>query len=118
MQTDDYQFLVNLNNAQGDQRGTGSGKDPAWNATWASTVSLQGTLNNNGDTDSGYIIEMAIPWSQIGVTPSSGTRLGVDLVVDDSDAGGTYEAFDWAKIAPGSLGQPSLWKQIQLTGAT
>ena len=45
MQPDDYQLLVNLNNTQGDLRGTGSGKDVSWNATWVSAVGLWGTLN-------------------------------------------------------------------------
>src|SRR5207244_1191515 len=41
MQPDDYQFLVNLNNAQGDLRGTGAGKDAGWDAIWLSAVRLQ-----------------------------------------------------------------------------
>src|SRR2546422_562474 len=85
LQTDDYHFLVNLNNVQRDLRGTGSGEDSTWNATWQSAVQLQGTLNNNGDTDSGYTVEIAIPWAQIGVTPVSGMILGIELAVDDSD---------------------------------
>lgn len=116
MQSDDYQFLVNLNNAQGDLRGTGGGKDPAWNATWLSAVTRQGTLNSHGDTDSGYTVEIAIPWAQIGVTPSIGMYLGMDLAVDDKDAA-TFDYFDWAGIAPASYAQPNLWKRIQLADA-
>ena len=116
MQSDDYQFLVNLNNAQGDLRGTGGGKDPAWNATWLSAVTRQGTLNSHGDTDSGYTVEIAIPWAQIGVTPSIGMYLGMDLAVDDKDAA-TFNYFDWAGITLGSYAQPNLWKRIQLADA-
>jgi len=118
MQPDDYQLLVNLNNAQGDLRGTGTGKDAAWNAVWQSVVRLQGTLNNDGDTDSGYTVEIAIPWAQLGVTPTSGMVLGLDLAVDDSDPTSptTYETFDWAGLAPNPYAQPSLWKQVQLVG--
>src|SRR5207245_11048073 len=55
MQTDDYVLLVNLNNAQSEQRGTGIGAgaatvDSAWNPTWQSAVRLRGTLNSPGDT--------------------------------------------------------------------
>jgi hypothetical protein len=113
MQTDDYQFLVNLNNVQGDLRGTGTGKDPAWNGSWSSAVRLWGSLNANTDTDGGYIVEIAIPWAQIGVTPTSGMSFGIDLAVDDRDAA-SFDYFDWAGIAPNSFAQPSLWKRVRL----
>ena len=116
MQPDDYQFLVNLNNAQGDLRGTGAGKDAGWNAIWQSAVRLQGTLNANADTDGGYTVEIAIPWAQIGVIPVSGMVLGIELAVNDSDPASTPSSdhFDWAGIAPNSYAQPTLWKRVQL----
>jgi hypothetical protein len=116
MQPDDYQFLVNLNNRQVDLRGTGTGKDVSWNGTWVSAVRLQGTLNSHGDSDTGYTVEIAIPWTQIGVTPVTGMVLGMDLVVDDRDptSATTYGTFDWARIAPNPYAQPSLWKRIRL----
>jgi hypothetical protein len=116
MQPDDYQFLVNLNNGQVDLRGTGTGKDVSWNGTWASAVRLQGTLNSHGDSDTGYTVEIAIPWTQIGVTPVTGMVLGIDLVVDDSDPASAtpYQTFDWARIAPNPYAQPSLWKRLRL----
>jgi hypothetical protein len=116
MQSDDYQFLVNLNNAQGDLRGTGSGKDATWNAVFASAVTRQGTLNSNADSDVSYIVEMAIPWAQIGMVPTGGKRFGLDLAVDDRDPVSTpnYATFDWAGIAPNPYAQPSLWKRIEL----
>jgi hypothetical protein len=111
MQPDDYQFIVSLNNVQGDLRGTGGGKDPAWNAVWSSAV---GRLQ--GDAGSGYAVEVAIPWSQLGVTPIAGLVLGADLTVDDRDPSGstTFDYFDWAGLAPGSYSQPSAWRRIQL----
>src|SRR2546428_13650449 len=89
MQPDDYQFLVNLNNAQGDLRGTGAGKDAGWNAIWQSAVRLQGTLNANADTDGGYTVQIAIPWAQIGVIPLSGIGLAIELAVNASPPGST-----------------------------
>jgi hypothetical protein len=116
MQPDDYQFLVNLNNVQVDLRGTGTGKDVSWNGTWVSAVRLQGTLNSHGDSDTGYTVEIAIPWTQIGVTPVTGMVLGMDLVVDDADptSATLYGTFDWARIAPNPYAQPSLWKRLRL----
>ena len=119
MQPDDYQFMVNLNNIQGDWRGTGGGgKDSTWNATWTSAVTRQGTLNSHGDTDSGYTVELAIPWAQLGVTPTAGMYLGMDLAVNDRDPASSvaFNYFDWAGIAPASYAQPRLWKWIRLVG--
>jgi cellulose/xylan binding protein with CBM9 domain len=119
MQPHDYQLLLNLRNVQGDLRGTGSGKDASWNATWRSAVALAGTLNNDGNTDQGYAVEIAIPWAQVGVTPAFGRVFGMDLAVDDRDAGGTppFDYFDWAGIAPGNYAQPRLWRKIRLSPA-
>src|SRR2546430_16138112 len=118
MQPDDYQFLVNLNNVQADLRGTGTGKDIAWNGTWVSAVTRQGTLNSHGDTDTGYTVEIAIPWTQLGVTPVSGMYLGMDLAVNDRDPASSvaFNYFDWAGIAPAPYAQPRLWKWIRLVG--
>jgi hypothetical protein len=115
LQPDDYQFSVNLNNTQGDFRGARGWKDVSWNGTWMSAVSRQGSVNSHGDLDSGYVVEIVIPWAEVGVTPFSGMVLGIDLVVNDSDTAGSpaFNTFDWAGIT-GSYARPNLWKQIQL----
>lgn len=87
MQADDYHVLVNLNNAQLHLRGSNGVQSPA-SLTMTSAVSLRGTLNNNSDTDSGYTVELAIPWSQLGISPSNGLVLGIDLAVNDKDSAG------------------------------
>jgi hypothetical protein len=102
MQPDDYQFQVNRIDTQGDLRGAGGWKDPSWNGVWSSAVAAQ---------PGGYVVEVAIPWAQIGVTPVSGMIIGVDLVVNDSAA--TYTTYDWAGIS-GGYGRPSLWKRVRL----
>ncbi|MER3423098.1 MAG: hypothetical protein C4293_07575, partial [Nitrospiraceae bacterium] len=112
MQEDDYHVLVNLNNVQLLLRGNNGTQSPA-SLTMTSAVSRQGTLNNNSDTDSGYTVELAIPWSQLGISPSSGMMFGIDLAVDDRDATG-FDYFDYARIAPNAFAQPNLWKTIQL----
>jgi hypothetical protein len=116
MQTHDYQFLVSAAGVQGDLRGTGTGKDAGWNAGWLSAVRRQGTLNSHGDTDQGYVVEMAIPWTVMGVLPLSGAFLGMDLAVDDSDPGAlrVLNHFDWAGIERASYAQPRRWKTVEL----
>ncbi|MVT40406.1 T9SS type A sorting domain-containing protein [Chitinophaga oryziterrae] len=43
-------------------------------------------------TTTGYNLEVAIPWSTIGVSPSIGKSLGLDIQIDDDDNGGTRDA--------------------------
>ncbi|MBC7486163.1 MAG: T9SS type A sorting domain-containing protein [Cytophagaceae bacterium] len=35
-----------------------------------------------------YLVEVAIPWSKLGITPASGFQFGFDIAVDDDDNGG------------------------------
>jgi hypothetical protein len=39
----------------------------------------------------GYSIEIAVPWSQLGITPIHGTTLGFDVGYNDDDNGGVRE---------------------------
>ncbi len=38
-----------------------------------------------------YQVEVAIPWSKLGITPSSGLPFGLDIAVDDDDNGGARD---------------------------
>ncbi|MHC4687667.1 MAG: fibronectin type III domain-containing protein [Planctomycetota bacterium] len=116
MQTDDYQFLVNLKNVHVDLQGTGTGKSYAWNGTWQSAAKLNGTLNYNTDTDTSYTIEIAIPWKTIGITPQAGMIVGMDLTTDDKDSVSS-DFFDWAGITT-SYAKPDLWKEVELSDAS
>jgi hypothetical protein len=50
--------------------------------------------------DGGYTVELAIPWKNLGMTPSAGMTLGFDLAVNDDDNGGTREGqLVWSGIA-------------------
>lgn len=43
-------------------------------------------------TETGYIIEAAIPWTTLGVTPSVGAQLGLEVMLCDDDNGLAGEA--------------------------
>jgi hypothetical protein len=47
-----------------------------WSAKLKSAVTLQGTLDKNDDQDTGYIIEMAIPWKSFGKAQKTPPELG------------------------------------------
>ena len=59
-------------------------------------VDIYDTKNNLGpgataqvvDTDSGYDVEVALPWTALKATPESGLFLGLDVHVIDDDEGG------------------------------
>jgi len=38
-----------------------------------------------------YQVEVAIPWSKLGITPTSGLQFGFDIAVDDDDNGGARD---------------------------
>jgi len=48
-------------------------------------TSVIGTVGNNDDKDSLYIIEFAIPFSSIGVIPSDGYNMNMDVCLDDRE---------------------------------
>ncbi len=47
--------------------------------------------------DNGYQIEVAIPWSSLGITPQEGTSLPFNAVVNDADLGGYRGYLSWAE---------------------
>lgn len=53
------------------------------------SVGVNGTVNVRGDKDEGYLVEMAIPWTELGVTPSAFSVVSLNLFVLEDDQGGT-----------------------------
>jgi endoglucanase len=58
-------------------------------AIWVNGNQTNGIIHAVTPISGGYSIEMAIPWSNIGITPSSGTIIGFDVANDDNDNGVT-----------------------------
>lgn len=62
------------------------------NANYSSTGILYAAAFYTGTKEvHQYIVEVAIPWSKFGITPSSGLQLGFDIAVDDDDNGGARD---------------------------
>jgi hypothetical protein len=51
-------------------------------------VSISGVQHAWAPISGGYSVEMAIPWSQLGLTPAVGLKIGFDIANDDDDTGG------------------------------
>lgn len=68
----------------------------------------------NDDSLSGYVVEVAIPWSELDKTPGQGVMLGFDLIgLDLDNVDGSVEFVSWAG-QPLPLGNPSEWGTLVL----
>lgn len=105
----DYKFIVNILNTQFDANYGLSGIN--WNASWTSTVHYSGTINNNGDIDSGYTIEFRLPWSDWGIRPAANTVWGFDLSLNSKDDTGTNQTA-WANTTGGGFNDPDGWGEM------
>ena len=99
----DYHIGVNIAGDVRDERGGGSD----WERSWTSGAERAVTR-----TASGYLVELAIPWSSMGIVPQSGTEMGFDVAVNDSDAAGEVKPFDWVGLT--RFAQPARWGRLTL----
>jgi len=114
MQTGDYHFIINLNNAIWDGQG---GQDANWNSILVSAVTTDGTMGDDSDSDTGFVIEFGIPWSDIGGTPVSGSKIGLNFCVNDLDnAVYNDQYFDWCNLT--SWANPDGWGNATFIGST
>jgi endoglucanase len=70
-----------------------------WNTgdIWVNGNQTNGILQAWAPITGGYSVEVAIPWGDLGITPSSGAVIGFDVGNDDDDNGGDREGQDmWA----------------------
>ncbi|MFT3679576.1 MAG: sugar-binding protein [Ferruginibacter sp.] len=70
-------------------------------------------------TAGGYVVEIAIPWSQIGGAPTEGRMIGIDVQVDDDDDGGIRnKQVSWNTNNNQAFTNPSLFGEAPLTTCT
>jgi hypothetical protein len=63
----------------------------------------------------GYVLEVAIPWPLLGVTPASGSRYGFALNSSDNDSPGTSEQQSMISSVPSrTLLDPTTWGTLAL----
>lgn len=67
------------------------------------------------ETADGYVLEAAIPWADVNLTPAAGTRLGVALNANDNDSPGVARQEVMMSSAQGrTLTNPSTWGTMVL----
>ena len=108
---DDYKFFVNLNNAHRDEQA--HNKD--WSTEYYSEVNYVGTLNDIEGIDSNYAMEVAIPWSSIGVNPAIGDVFGADLRLNAVSDDGVRNSADWFVFDTDQINNPKGWGAISLS---
>ncbi|MBN1290998.1 MAG: helix-turn-helix domain-containing protein, partial [Candidatus Latescibacteria bacterium] len=75
-------------------------------------IHIQGTLNNEHDEDSYYIIELAIPWEYLGIQVSKTSSIGLGLWNCDKDyLDGDYYYAGWTTRI-GNQENPSEWGDV------
>ncbi len=97
---DDIVYHINLLGVKKDDRGTPECiTDPTWDGNARISVQLFGTLNDTTDKDTGYLVTLALPWSELNQTPQSGLTMGVNFANGDNDGKGR-QLFDWVDAWP------------------
>lgn len=103
--------------------GAGAGYSGRTTAASEYAVGVQGTINDGRDTDQGYTIEVAAPWSILGGTPTPSTKvMGFNVTVYNYDST-TVDQFDkctclsWAKTSnrpaeEDTTHSPAHWNQL------
>jgi AraC-like DNA-binding protein len=120
MDKNDYQFLISITGDKvifkGDkhliQEGYAVPKEFDNNDILINSATLyHGTINQMNDKDEGYTIEAAIPWSTVGLIPSKGMIIKLDLCVDDIDT------FTNVRVIPDTI-HPLSMNFVNLSGKT
>ncbi len=100
-EVDDIAYHINVLNAIIDDRGlTESGEyNNSWDGTAVTAVNISGTINNPEDEDDGYQVEVAVPWKELGVKPSAGLTMGINLCINDrDDETNEYRYYDYMNL--------------------
>jgi len=109
----DYKIFASIRNIQSDARGSGGNIDTSWNGEFESFARTTGTLNQAGDTDKGYTLELKIPFSTLGsFRPANKTLWGFELGLRDMDEGRISDYAMWSNSDGEETNNPDGWGTI------
>jgi hypothetical protein len=87
-----YKLLVNIGGGTLYENVNAANAWQSWSPQNVNvTFKTNGTINNNSGSDVGYVIEVAIPWNQIGGKPQENSGWGIHFKLHDDDDGGAAE---------------------------
>lgn len=102
--SDDTKYFVNAHGERADTKGL----DSTWESSFLSAVVVQGTVDDTSDVDTGYTVEMAIPWSDMNLSPMAGDTVVFDFVLNNhfSVLEADFSQTPWANTTPLSSSTP------------
>lgn len=115
-----YQMAVSAGNGAYFSQGDGSPIPKAKLVlTYKYAATVDGTLNNPADKDIGYTIELAIPWTELGLSgpPAPGAVWGFNVISRDRDSL-TAPSDKFVSLSPlvqsaADVQNPSKWTEIE-----
>ncbi len=93
--------------------------DPSWIGgprTLKFAVSAEGSLNNPGDRDTGYVVECAIPWQFLGTDEPLGREIGFNVTVWMQGENESIASWSPSVREPGQVGDAARWGRIAIGG--
>lgn len=88
---------------------------------------FEGTINNEADIDSGYVIEFRIAWAALGIRPHEGQTFKIDVCMNDADEYIDIKPLGEEDMIPNyafqsvnnnaNFGFPSTWTKATLKGS-
>lgn len=94
--SNDIIYHINVFGQTKDDRGTaGCRSDASWNGLAKIAAKIHGTLNAAADIDTGYVVEVAVPWEEIGLKPVEGLVMGANF---GGQSDGVF--YDWVDAWP------------------
>jgi hypothetical protein len=88
---------------------------PDWLMGLKVGVEREGTLNRADDIDTGYTIEVGIPWRFLGGAPEPGRRIGFNFVVHVRGENDTFVSWSSRAQSLADLDSPCLWGAMLLS---
>lgn len=135
MDVNDYQFILDVGGDCAVFKGDRHLVDSAWLAPkelGTATVAFQyqsayaGTLNREGDRDSMWWVEFALPWAALGKTARAESLFRLDICLNDMDSlidlnpireGDPIPPFSYGSwLGFNDFGFPDRWRVCQLKG--
>lgn len=94
-----YELDFAPNGAVADTRiGADAARDASWESHVVVGVDLDGTVNDSKDEDEEWVIEAALPWSSLGVTPAPGLRIPARIGRCDTPKASKRRCSAWGDV--------------------
>lgn len=77
------------------------------------STQVQGTLNKPEDRDIGYVVELAMPWDEMGGAPKPGTTMGFNFICNRKGDDDGFTSFSREVKTADDIQVPAKWAKIR-----